>query len=125
MIKMKDIKRVYVAGKISDEAIHYIKNIHRICQNAEDIRKMGYAVYVPGTDFLMGFLFGYWDYNDYFNNSVGWLKVSDLMYVSPGWETSSGVKKEIEIAKQLGIPIVYGVVGELPSITIRRQISFD
>jgi len=46
------MKRVYVAGKLNSDACGYIKNVHRMIIWAEKVRKAGFAVFVPGLDFL-------------------------------------------------------------------------
>jgi len=99
------MKRVYIAGKLNDDACGYIKNVHRMIMWAEKVRKLGYAVFVPGIDFLQGVIFGDWEYKDYFNNSQPWLDASDAIFLVPGWETSEGTKREIERAKANGIPV--------------------
>ena len=101
------MKRVYVAGKLNDNAVDYIKNFNRMVKEAEAIRKMGFAVFVPCLDFLMGAIFGYWEYRDYFENSQEWLKVADAVYVCPSWESSKGTKKEIELARKFNIPVFF------------------
>lgn len=99
------MKKVYVAGKLNDDAVGYIKNCHRMIMAAKDLRDYGFAVYVPAIDFLEGLVHGDFEYSDYFENSQEWLAVSDAMFLTPGWETSKGTAKEIEYAQSLGIPI--------------------
>ena len=99
------MKKVYVAGKLNGMACDYIKNIHRMIIAAEGVRKAGFAVFVPGLDFLQGVIFGNWDYPDYFDNSQPWLDASDAIFLTPGWEESSGTKREIERAKAQNIPV--------------------
>ncbi len=101
------MKRVYVAGKLNDDACGYIVNIHRMIIWAEKVRKLGFAVFVPGLDFLQGVVFGNWAYKDYFDNSQPWLDVADAVFLVPGWETSSGTKREIERAKNNGTPVYF------------------
>lgn len=102
-------KRVYIAGKLNDVAPEYIKNVHNMMYWAEQVRKFGFAVYIPGIDLLMGLTFGNWEYEDYFDNSQAWLDVSDCMFVTPGWETSSGTIKEISRCNEKGIPVYYDI----------------
>ena len=92
------MKRIYIAGKLNGMACDYIKNIHKMVIAAEEVRKAGFAVFVPGLDFLQGLVFGNWDYSDYFDNSQSWLDVSDAVFLTPGWETSEGTKREIKRA---------------------------
>ncbi len=100
------MKTVYVAGKLNDSAVGYIKNMHRMIDHANTIRKMGYSVYVPCLDILMGLVFGDYEYGDYFNNSQPWLEKADIVYVIPGSEMSVGTQKEIKLAEASGIPVV-------------------
>jgi hypothetical protein len=98
-------KKVYVAGKLNDSAVGYIKNFHRMIKTAREVRSAGYAVYVPCNDFLEGLVDGNFDYAEYFDNSQPWLVSADAIFLTPGWETSSGTAKEIETAKSNNIPV--------------------
>jgi len=99
------MKRVYIAGKLNDMACDYIKNIHRMIVWSEKVRKLGFAVYVPGIDLIQGIIFGNWEYEDYFDNSQPWLDVSDAVFLTPDWEASKGTAREIERAKEHNIPV--------------------
>lgn len=99
------MKRVYIAGKLSDDACGYLRNVHRMIEWGERVRKLGYAVYVPAIDLIQGIVFGNWEYPDYFNNSQPFLDVCDAVFLVPGWETSAGTAREIERAKAQGIPV--------------------
>jgi len=99
-------KRVYVAGKLKDTSVNYVKNLHQMIYWGDLIRREGFAVFIPGIDFLVGLQVGDWDYDDYFDNSQPWLEVSDIMFVVPNSESSNGVQREKTKARILGIPIV-------------------
>lgn len=99
------MRKIYIAGKLNDDAVGYIKNLHIMCHWAEIVRQLGFAVFIPGIDFLMGFLMGNWEYADYFDNSQPWLAASDAVFVTPNHETSEGTMKEIAYAKSLDIPV--------------------
>lgn len=114
------MKRVYVAGKLNGMACDYIKHIHRMIVWSEKVRKAGFAVFVPGIDFLQGVMFGNWEYDDYFNNSQPWLDASDAVFVTPGWETSEGTKREIEHAKKNNIPVYYDLDTMLKELSDMR-----
>lgn len=99
--------KCYVAGKLNDDAVGYINNMHRMIRTAKKLREMEFAVYVPCNDFLEGLVSGDFTYEDYFSNSQPWLLASDFVFVCEGWETSNGTKREIELAQISGIPVFY------------------
>jgi hypothetical protein len=103
------MKRVYIAGKLNDDACGYIKNLHRMIVAAERVRKAGFAVFVPCLDILQGIVAGNLGYEDYFDNSQSWLDVSHAVFLTPGWETSKGTAAEIQRAKAQGIPVFSGI----------------
>jgi len=45
----------------------------------------------------------------FYTYSLSWLEVSDCMLVLNGYESSRGTLKEIEFAKELGIPVYYDI----------------
>ena len=98
-------KKIYVAGKLNDMAVDYLRNVGLMMDTAEKVRLAGFAIMVPAIDLLMGIKFGYKKYNDYFDNSQPWLATSDGVFLVPGWETSEGTKREIAMAKSLSIPV--------------------
>ena len=99
------LARVYVAGPLNAMAIDYINNCRSMMQAADELRVMGYSVYVPCLDLLMGLAVrNEWDYEDYFGNSQPWLMAADAVYLCPGWEDSKGTRREKALADQLGIP---------------------
>jgi hypothetical protein len=98
-------KKVYVAGKLNDDAVGYIMNCHRMIRTAKKVREAGYAVYVPCNDFLEGLVDGGFDYHDFFDNSQPWLMSSDAIFLVPGWESSTGTRREMETADANNIPI--------------------
>jgi len=119
------MKKVYIAGKLSnsskDSAVGYIQNVSTMMQCAEDVRQKGFSVFVPSHDLLMGIKFGDYDYPDYFENNIEWLKVADYIFVCPNSEDSIGTQKEIDIALSLNIPVFY----ELMSLLTRRETDKD
>jgi len=100
------MKRIYIAGKLADYAPKYNMNRKRMMQTAIEVYQAGFSVYVPAMVEQLALMDEEdWDYDDYFNNSQPWLEVSDAVFLTPGWETSEGTKKEIKRAKELGIPV--------------------
>ena len=102
------MEKAYIAGKLNaNNAVDYLKNVSDMMKYAEKVRKKGYSIFVPCLDLLMGIKFGWEDYEDYFNNNLEWVKVSDVIFVCPGSQNSKGTKKEIEVAKQHNIRVEY------------------
>ena len=97
--------KIYVAGPLNAMAVDYLKNVSNMMTEAEHLRRLGFSIYVPAIDLLMGIKFGYTGYNDYFDNSQPWLKASDAVYLCKGWENSKGTKAEMETAMANGIPV--------------------
>ena len=98
-------KKVYIAGRLNDMAVDYLLNCHKMMATAEEVRKAGYSVYIPCIDYTMGMMFGWTKYEDYFDNSQPWLEVANAVFLVPGWEMSSGTRREMERADVLDIPI--------------------
>jgi len=103
------MKRVYVAGPLNGQAIQYVKNMHVMIDYADQIRRMGYSVFIPCLDVLVGLVFGNYEYADYADNNMAWVEVSDILFVCPGWESSKGTLAEIERAEVLNIPIIFSL----------------
>ena len=99
------MKRIYIAGRLNDLAPQYIQNVHNMIKIADEIRRMGFAVFVPCLGLLMGIVSGNYKYEDYAENSISWLEVSDALFVLPDSENSQGTQQEIARAKELGLPI--------------------
>ena len=100
--------KVYVAGAYSaNNVIDVLQNIGRGEEYAARLFAIGFAPFCPWHDksyamILHGFKFTVKDFQDF---SIAWLKVSDCVFLVPGWEESEGTTKEIELAEQLNIPV--------------------
>lgn len=100
-------KRVYVAGKYSgDNVIEILDNIKRGTQICVDLLKIGFIPFCPWLDFQFHW-FGDLTVEDYYRYSMGWLEVSDCVYVLKDSEKSKGTQTEIKRAKELNIDIFY------------------
>ena len=99
--------KVYIAGRLNDDAVDYIKNMHKMMVFAHKVKRMGFSIFVPCLDVLMGMKFGTYDYEDYFYSNLEWLRVADAVFVCPGWEDSKGTIAEIKEAKKNGIPVYF------------------
>lgn len=94
------ISSAYSGGSISEEEI----NVSKARLIVGVALKFGWVPVCPNV---------YWhsfadmqDYEFWLEASISLLKTCDVLVLVPGWENSSGVKKEIELAKDLGIPVI-------------------
>jgi len=102
------MKRVYVAGAYSaDNVLDVLKNIGRGEEVSAELFLLGFAPFCPWHD--KSYVILNWRLNytvqQFYDYSIAWLEVSDAMFLVEGWEDSKGTLKEIEIAKELGIPV--------------------
>lgn len=102
------MKRVYVAGAYSaDNVLDVLRNIGRGEEFCANLFGMGFAPFCPWHD--KSYVMTHWreefTVQQFYDYSIAWLEVSDAMILVPGWEDSKGTLKEIEIAKELGIPV--------------------
>ena len=103
------MKRIYVAGAYSaNNIIDCLKNIGKGEYYCAKIFMRGFAPFCPWNDkdYVIK------NYNEdftvemFYNYSMAWLEVSDVLFLVPGYEKSKGTLMEIKRAKELNIPIV-------------------
>ena len=100
------MKVVYLAGPYRAKTIHkVVENIRTAEKYAIELWKKGYAVICPhkNSALLDGVV-----PDDYFlGGDHEILKRCDIVYMLPGWEKSAGASAEHQLAKNLGIEIIY------------------
>jgi len=104
------IKRYCAGAYSSDNVFGVFENVRKGLEMSTELFARGYAVFCPFTDFhfcLMKKPEHNFTLEMFYNYSIAWLEVSDVMIVLPGYENSVGTLKEIEIANEKGIPIFY------------------
>lgn len=105
------MKRVYVAGAYSaDNVIGALNNMRRGMRKATEKFLEGWAPFCPWMDFHYQLMLRDGEeltVDDYYQYSLAWLDVSDLLYVINGWENSKGTIAEIRRAQKLNIPIEF------------------
>ena len=110
------IIKVYIAGALSSKedkgrdpsqvVCDYLQNVHRMCKIAGEVRKAGFTPYVPALDLLLGIVNGDWVEEDYKGEGLEFMEVCDaVLVISFSW----GVRKEVEEAKRLFIPVYYSL----------------
>lgn len=102
--------RVYVAGPYSsDNVMGVFKNMRKGIKKSMDLFTLGFAPFVPWLDYQFCFM----DFNeelnikDFYEYSLEWLRVSDVLFVQGSWFESKGTIAEIAEAQNLEIPIYY------------------
>ena len=122
---------IYIAGALSNSGediersnskvvTDYIKNIHKMCQVATAVRKAGHFPYVPGLDLLLGLSCGIFEEEDYRGIGMAFLEVCDLILVI---SDSTGVRREVAKAEELGIPVEYLNKGANVAKVLRPRIQ--
>ena len=107
LLNRKKYKRVYVAGNYSaDNILEVLDNIKRGTQICVNLLKAGYIPFCPWLDFHFHW-FGDLTIEDYYRYGMGWLEVSDCVYVLKNSKNSKGTQAEIKRAKELNIDILY------------------
>ena len=105
--------RVYIAGALSTKPngsqcsiTEYLTNVSKMCKRASEIKRRGYYPYVPALDLLLGIVDGDWKEGEYYPLGMAFLEVCDaVLVISDSW----GVRKEVERAKELKIPVYYSL----------------
>jgi len=102
---------VYVAGPYScDPLPKALNNMRSGIRASAELLMEGLTPFCPFLDFLFWFTLGGSESiskERIYQYSMSWLEVCDAVYVLSGWERSTGTKREIIRAKELGIPVFY------------------
>lgn len=101
--------KIYVAGKYSaDNIIDVLHNIREGTKISARLIKMGHSPFCPWLDYQFSF---YEDISveEYYEYSIDFLKVCDVILVLPDYEKSKGTLKEIGLAEDIGIPVYYSI----------------
>ncbi len=110
---------VYIAGPYRGKTPQEVElNIASAKQIAKLVARKGYMPVTPHLN-TQGFELIAPDLPDEFwlEGTLELMRRCDYVVLAPGWEVSSGTRKEIEIAKSLGIP-VYEDIHNLPRFLI-------
>ena len=100
--------KVYVAGAYSaDNIMGVFSNMRRGQHLAYKVIKAGMAPFVPWFDYQFA-LIGPMEITEYYQYSIAFEKACDVVLViRENLEGSKGTAKEIQIAEELGIPVLF------------------
>lgn len=104
--------KVYVAGKYSGfNVIEILQNIGRGKKVCAELFKLGYAPFCPWHDasYSEDNPSCRFTVNDFYEYSIEWLRASDAVFMTEGWQHSRGARNELKEAKLSGIPIAYNL----------------
>lgn len=105
------MKRVYVAGAMSaNNILDVLGNLHRGIKLGAMLLSKGYAPYVPHLDAMFKVILGdelEVPLSVWYEYTMQFLKVCDIVLVVPKSENSKGTIEEIAYARSHGIPVYY------------------
>ena len=100
-----------------------LENVLRQLRCANELMSLGYSPYVPLLCHFQHAVFPR-HYEDWLNHVIGWIPYCDAMIRLPG--DSPGADKEVEIAKQYGIPVyltVKALINDTPEYQTSRSVT--
>lgn len=97
---------VYVAGPISKGDV--FKNLRMGIDTGAELRKLGFAPFVPHYDFL-AYMYrdDVWTYEEVLANDFDWIRRCDAILRLPG--ESAGAEREVAFANKINVPIYYNI----------------
>jgi len=107
---MSKMRTVYIAGPLTphgdgNHAVVYLHNVRTMLQTAMEVIKAGMAPFVPGMDFPLFLMPQSPTEKEIKAISMEWLRRSDAVLVTEGWQDSRGTIAELEEAVGLKIPV--------------------
>jgi hypothetical protein len=100
------MKVVYLSGPYRSNTVHgIVENIRKAEKYAIQLWDEGYAVICPHKNSAL--LDGIVPDDCFLEGDKEILRRCDIIYMMPGWEYSEGAKAEHQLAKDLGISIIY------------------
>jgi hypothetical protein len=128
---MKKIETVYVAGPLTPKgyfskhpAVDYLEAMSQLINYSLDVFFAGYDPFCPALDFMFflkkkpGKFITEAMIKRY---SKSWLKRSDALILTPGWQTSSGTIAELKVCVEEDIP----VFRDLKDLEKNNAVSMD
>jgi ribosomal protein S2 len=102
-MKSKRVYRIYISGALTNDPQ---SNIQKAIEVAERLWQAGYYPYVPHLLWFWHERFPH-EHNEWLEYDFAWLEICDAVFVID--ENSEGVRKELQKARALGIPVVRSI----------------
>jgi len=97
---------VYTAGPYRSDTINgVVKNIQVAREHSERLWQAGYAVLCPHLNTAL--FNGLVDDQVFLDGTMEMLKRCDMIYLLPGWNSSSGTLAELAYARSVNMPVLY------------------
>jgi len=121
---MKIKGKAFISGAYSGGSISEVEiNVSKARCVIEDVIKAGWVPQCPNV---------YWhsyaelqDYDFWLEAALAILRTCDVLVLVPGWGTSSGVRKEIDLAREPGIPVISAAeLGTYQPVSYRKKVGF-
>lgn len=99
------MKRLYLAGPFKGPTnLVMQRNIDRAARVAHKLWSMGAAVFCPHLNSPLAWQGSLSD-ETWLEGDKAWILVSDVMVLMPNWQASEGTKAEVQLARELSIPV--------------------
>lgn len=101
--------RIFISGPYSASHPREVqRNVSKAIYHAIFLMKKGHSVFVPHLSHYIHIHPACpFEYEEYLRNDMAWLEVSEAVLRLPG--ASVGADKEVERAKELGIPVYHSI----------------
>lgn len=100
------MKVAYIAGPVRAATKRQVwLNTKAAAEVGITVARFGYAVIVPHTNSRLPELLGNLGDEYWLAMDLEVLRRCDLVVLVPGWRSSVGTQKEVELARSLGIPV--------------------
>lgn len=93
-------KRIYISGPMT--SLSEVEVSRTFMRGSLEVAMMGYYPVNPHK--ISGYPF---EYEEYMQVDLAILKVCEGIYMLRGWEHSSGARRELELAQECGMEIMY------------------
>lgn len=103
MTKIKNDQKIYLCGPISGRPSN---NIHLFRHAAESLHENGFKYVEVPHDICAHLDTQNVEWADYMRECIKCLMTCDILITLPEWELSRGARLEVELARNLEIPVV-------------------